>query len=126
MEIREKIAMVIGIFAVILYALGYLQRKRRSIIILNVASKILYITQYVLLGAFAGAALDIAGAISSILAERKNRIPFIKKYTKLFVIIIDAVIVVVGVVIMISVDVDVHFIFPCIFSFSRIADCDFK
>ncbi|MBR2335613.1 MAG: YgjV family protein [Clostridia bacterium] len=104
MEIRERIAMVIGIFAVILYALGYLQRKRRSIIILNVSSKILYITQYILLGAFAGAALDIAGAISSIIAERKNSIPFIKKHTKLFVIIIDAIIVVIGVVLTILGD----------------------
>ena len=97
MELNEKIALVIGIFAVILYALGYLQKKRRNIIILNVSSKILYITQYILLGAFAGAALDLAGVLSSILAERKDSIPFIKKHAKLCLIVIDLIIAAIGV-----------------------------
>ena len=104
MKPNEIIATVIGIIAVIIYLLGYLQKKRKHIILFNVISRMLYILQYMLLGAFAGAALDIAGAISSILAERKNSIPFIKKHTKLFVIIIDAIIVVIGVVLTILGD----------------------
>ena len=100
----QLIANCVGFVAITLYLLGYLQKKRKNIILFNVTSRILYIIQYILLGAFAGAALDIAGAISSILAERKNSIPFIKKHTKLFVIIIDAIIVVIGVVLTILGD----------------------
>ena len=99
MDLIEIIAMIVGVIAVTFYILGYLQKKRQNIIILNVTSRILYILQYILLGAFSGAALDVAGAASSILAERKNKIPFIKKHTKLFVILLDIVIVIVGLVI---------------------------
>lgn len=96
MKLNEIIAMIVGVIAVTLYFLGYLQKKRQNIILFNVTSRILYILQYILLGAFSGAALDVAGAVSSILAERKNKISLIKKHTKLFVIIMDIIIVIVG------------------------------
>lgn len=35
----------VGITAVVLYFLGYLQEKRKNIIIFNVSSRILYILQ---------------------------------------------------------------------------------
>lgn len=81
----EKIAFVIGIIAVILYLSCYQQKKRSRIILFNATSRVLYIIQYILLGAFEGATLDILGTISSVLAQKKNT-PFIKKNMKWFIV----------------------------------------
>ena len=86
----------IGIFAVALFLISYQQKKRRNIIIINSASRAAYVLQYILLGAFVGAALDVLGMISAILAGKKNT-PFFKKYAKWWIIGIDAVIIVVGI-----------------------------
>lgn len=48
----KNIAFVVGIVAVIFYLLGYLQKKRNRIILFNVTSRVLYIIQYIILGAF--------------------------------------------------------------------------
>ncbi len=91
----EIIAQVIGIAAVVLFLLSYLQKKRANIIGFNVTSRCLYILQYILLGAFEGAVLDVAGAVSSVLAQKKNT-SFIKKHFRLFLIGIDLIIVALG------------------------------
>ena len=89
------IPQIIGLLAVATFLLSYQQKKRRNIILFNVASRCLYILQYLLLGAFSGAVLDILGALSSVIAEKKDR-SFIKKHTKAVLISIDAVIVAAG------------------------------
>lgn len=91
----KTIAFIVGILAVILYFLGYLQKKRSSIIIVNATSRLLYIIQYILLGAIEGAALDIAGIISSLLAQKKDK-SFIKKHLKIVVILVNIFIVAMG------------------------------
>ncbi len=88
-------ALAVGLTAVTLYLLGYQQKKRNRIILFNVTSRILYIVQYILLSAFEGAVLDIAGTISSLLAQKKNT-PFIKKYTKPFVFVVNLLIIATG------------------------------
>ena len=75
--------------------MGYLQKKRTNIILLNASSRILYIVQYILLSAFEGAVLDIAGVISSFLAQKKDS-NFIKKHLKWFFISSNLLIVVMG------------------------------
>ena len=87
--------MAAGALAVFFYALGYLQKERKNIIFLNLTSRILYILQYLLLGAFEGAVLDVMGALSSVFAGRKNN-SFIKRNTKLFVLFFDVLIVLSG------------------------------
>ena len=94
----EIIANGIGLVAITLYVLGYLQKTRKNIILVSVISKVLYVLQYILLGAISGAILDIVGALSSILAERKNKIGFIKKHTVLFVVIMDSLMIAGGAV----------------------------
>ena len=89
------VSQVIGFLAVASFLLSYQLKKRKNIIFCNVISRCLYILQYVLLGAFEGAVLDVLGAVSSVIAARKHK-PFIKKQTKLFVICIDLVIVIAG------------------------------
>ena len=79
----KYIAFVVGIAAVIIYLLGYQQKKRERIILFNATSRVLYILQYILLSAFEGAVLDVAGVISSALAQKKDK-PFIKKHIKIY------------------------------------------
>lgn len=91
----EYIAFIVGVLAVTVYFLGYQQKKRNRIIVLNASSRILYIVQYILLGAFEGAALDVVGTISSLLARKKNT-PFVKKHLKIFVIGVNLMIIAAG------------------------------
>ena len=103
----KEIAFVIGIVAVCLYLLGYLQKRRKSIIILNLSSRILYIIQYILLGAFEGAALDVCGSASSVLAEKKDT-EIIKKHFYIFFIGVNIAITTIG----LSLYVNVFSLFP--------------
>ena len=91
----NSIAFIVGIFAVALYFLGYVQKKRNHIILINATSRLLYIIQYILLGAFEGAVLDIAGIISSLLAQKKNK-PFIHRHLKIIVVLVNLLIVAMG------------------------------
>ena len=91
-QIAFKIASVVGIVAVCFYLLGYLQKKRSNIILFNVTSRILYIVQYILLGAFEGAVLDVAGTVSSLLAQKKN-VPFVAKHLKWFILFVNLCII---------------------------------
>ena len=88
-------AFIVGILAVTLYFLGYLQKKRQNIIIINASSRLLYILQYILLGAIEGAVLDVAGIISSLLAQKKDA-KIIKKNMKAFIASVNLLIVVMG------------------------------
>lgn len=91
----KLVAQAVGIIAVVLFLLSYQQKKRKNIIILNAISRGLYIIQYIMLGAFSGAVLDVAGTISSVLAEKKSN-RFIKKHLKPILILINLLIVGLG------------------------------
>ena len=91
----KKIAFILGIAAVALYFLSYLQKKRNHIILLNASSRVLYILQYILLGAFEGAVLDVAGILSSVLAQKKDT-PWMKKHIKLIFVCVNLLIIGMG------------------------------
>lgn len=95
------IPQIVGLLAVATFLLSYQQKKRSNIIFLNAVSRCLYILQYFLLGAFAGAVLDILGAVSSVIAGKKDT-AFVKKHTKAILIGINACIVIAGGVIAIA------------------------
>ena len=65
------LAFIIGLAAVACFLLSYQMKKRKGIILINATSRALYILQYILLGAFDGAALDISGMIASLLAGKE-------------------------------------------------------
>lgn len=65
-------ALITGVAAVVFFLLSYQQKERRRIIAFNVLSRTLYVLQYLLLGAFEGAALDVLGMLSSVLAQKKE------------------------------------------------------
>ena len=89
------LAQIVGIFAVISFLMSYQQKKRNNIIVLNAISRCLYIIQYIMLGAFEGAVLDVLGTVSSVAAQNKDK-SFIAKHTKLIFILINLIILVSG------------------------------
>ncbi|MBO5052128.1 MAG: YgjV family protein [Clostridia bacterium] len=93
--VPPAVPQVLGILAVATFLLSYQQKRRGSIILLNVISRLLYILQYVLLGALSGAVLDILGALASVLAAKKSA-PFFAKHGRALILSVNAVIVVVG------------------------------
>ena len=92
---KTLIPQIIGLLAVATFLLSYQQKKRANIILLNVVSRCLYILQYLLLGAFAGAVLDILGAVSSVVAGRKHK-GFVKNHTKATIIVMNLCIIAAG------------------------------
>ena len=94
----KLIPQIIGLAAVVTFLLSYQQKKRQNIIIFNTISRCLYILQYLLLGAYSGAVLDVLGAISSVIAGKKHTW-FIKRHTKAVFIAINLVIIFSGVAI---------------------------
>ena len=92
----ETIALIVGLAAVFLYLLSFQFPKRRAIIACNVVSRVLYILQYLLLGAFEGAAMDISAIPSSVLAARKH-LPVVARHRWLILAGVNAFIVVLGI-----------------------------
>ncbi len=70
----KYIANAIGIVAVIVYLLSYQQKTQKGIAAFNMTCRALYVTQYVLLGAFSGAVLDILCMIALLPAQRKEKV----------------------------------------------------
>ena len=89
---RFIIATVVGMFAVATFLLSYQQKKRKNIILWNVVSRCLYVVQYVLLGAYSGAVLDVIGAGVSVIAEKKEH-PRLARHIKAVVIACNLVII---------------------------------
>ena len=92
---HPMIPQIIGVAAVATFLFSYQLKRREAIIICNTLSRCLYIVQYLLLGAFSGAVLDVLGAIASVIAAKKN-IPLVKKHLKTVIIIVDLTILAVG------------------------------
>lgn len=88
---------IIGLCAVVLYLLSYQLKKRSHIVWVTCTSNALYVLQYILLGAFSGAVMDIMSTVSSFLAARKNDSPF-SRYAKQLTWFNIASIVAVGII----------------------------
>lgn len=72
------ISQIIGVAAVALYLLSYQLKKRKHIVWVTCISNALYVTQYILLGAFSGAVMDFMSTVSSFFAAKKNDVPFVR------------------------------------------------
>ncbi|MBQ3151043.1 MAG: YgjV family protein [Clostridia bacterium] len=93
----KYVANAVGLLAVAMFVLSYQQKKRRNIVLCNAASRALYVLQYILLGAFEGAVLDVVGIFASVAAQHKDS-PFIKKYLKAVMVIVNLVIIASGLI----------------------------
>ena len=89
------IATIMGLCAVAMFVLSYQLKNRRGIIFFNAGSRILYVLQYVFLGAFEGALLDVTAFFVSVLCTRTNS-RFIKKHLTLTIILANVAIVAIG------------------------------
>ena len=84
------LATILGLLAVALFVSSYQLKNRRGIILCNALSRVLYVSQYLLLGAYEGALLDTTAFFISLLCcGRENK--FIKKHFALTVILANAV-----------------------------------
>ena len=92
----DLFAQIVGYIAVVIFLLSYLQKTRMRIIGFNLTSRVLYILQYLLLGAFEGAVLDVLGAISSLIASKKNS-GLVKRFALPILILLDVSMIVAGV-----------------------------
>lgn len=88
-------AHILGVLAVATFLLSFQLKTRRNIIAVNLTSRLLYILQYLCLGALEGAVLDSMGLLSSLVAQQKGR-PFVAKHFVLIVIVINAALLVAG------------------------------
>ncbi len=94
-HILPIIANIIGVLAVTLFVLSYQQKTRKGIILCNTLSRGLYVVQYLLLGAFEGAVLDILGMGVSLLAQKKDT-SAIRKNLPAVIIATDLIVLVAG------------------------------
>ena len=91
----EKLALITGLAAVFFFLISYQFPGRKAILACNVTSRVLYIVQYLLLGAFEGAVMDVSAIPSSVLAVRKHT-PFVQKYKWPILIAVNLFVVVLG------------------------------
>lgn len=78
------VSQFVGFAAVGLYLLSYQLKKRNQIVWVTCISNALYVLQYILLGAFSGAVMDILSTVSSFFAAKKNVAPF-NRYSNILV-----------------------------------------
>ncbi len=92
------LAQILGVLAVLAMLLSYQQKRRRGILLLGGVSRVLCVIQYVLLGAYSGAVLDVVGAVSTAVAEKKES-RLVKRYLMAIIAVINAVILTAGITI---------------------------
>lgn len=93
MTFLEIIATVIGGIAAAIYVASYQCKKRKWILFLGALSRVLFILQYILLGAFSGAALDLIAILAALVAGKKDH-PTVKKLLVPIIAVIHAAILV--------------------------------
>lgn len=89
------VAQILGFAAVGLYFLSYQLKKRKHIVCTSFFSNVFYVSQYLLLGAFSGAIMDLLAAVASFLAIKKNA-PGFARFQKWIAPAVILVIVAVG------------------------------
>lgn len=88
-------ANIVGLAAVAMFVLSYQLKTRRGIIFFNAGSRVLYVLQYLLLGAFEGAVLDVVALLVSVLAQKKEH-GILSKHPKTTIIGANLFILIVG------------------------------
>ena len=86
---------IVGIAAVVLYILSYQMKNRMGIILCNALSRVLYVTQYLLLAAFEGALLDVVAFFVSLLCCLRYS-KFVKKHFVLTLVLCNIGIFAIG------------------------------
>jgi len=93
----EIFANLIGLLAVVLFVVSYQLKRRRHLILCNALSRVLFVTQYLLLGAYEGALLDVTALAVSLVCNRREQ-GWIKRHLPLTVALANLAIVAVGLI----------------------------
>ena len=88
-------AHILGVLAVVTFLLSFQLKTRKNIIVVNLTSRLLYILQYVLLGAFEGAVLDFMGLVLSVVAKYKEK-EFNSRHFVTIVVVANLLMIAVG------------------------------
>lgn len=88
----EIIANVVGLLAIGVFNISYQFKKRMQMLLCTVASRLLFILQYVLLGSIQGAAMDIVATVVSLVAGKRDH-RLMKKYMVLVIILANVIVV---------------------------------
>lgn len=89
------VANILGILAVGMFVFSYQLKTRKMLIFFNAGSRILYVLQYILLGAWDGAVMDSVAFLVSIVAERRKQ-GWVARHTKLTITFANLAIIVAG------------------------------
>lgn len=90
-------AQILGLLAVATFILSFQFKTRRNILLVNITSRVLYILQYILLGAYEGAVLDFMGFLLSFFAPYKEK-EFVRKHFRIIMAVINVALLAVGIV----------------------------
>ena len=88
-------ANIVGVLAVVLYVLCYQMKTRSGIILMNAASRVLFVTQYLMLGAFEGALMDVIALCVAVLYRFRGK-GVLKGRDTLVCVLANAAIVLLG------------------------------
>jgi hypothetical protein len=88
-------ALIIGILGVAAYLLCFQLKGAKRILGCRLLSNALFVTQYLLLGAFVGAGMDITTCITSFFSYKKD-VPFIARHKTAFTVITSLAVLTVG------------------------------
>ena len=91
------LANILGLCAVACFVLSYQLKSRRGIILLNAASRILFVSQYLLLGAYEGVLLGAVAFPITLLCKNRER-GWIKRHFWLTVILSNLCLIAAGLV----------------------------
>ena len=89
------IAQILGLSAVGLFLLSFQFKKRGQIVFITCISNSMFVIQYLMLGAYSGAAMDFLSTLSSLLASQKNQ-PKFRRFAKVAAVGILSLIFVTG------------------------------
>ena len=89
------LAQFFGILAVVSLLLSFQFKTRKNIILVNIVSRVFYICQYLLLGAFEGAILDFIGMISTYVSKHKEKL-LLSKFFIIILVLINVLLVMTG------------------------------
>lgn len=78
----------IGYLGVAGFITSYLQKSRKGIILFTFLARVFFVTHYILLGGYAGAAQNAVGGVASAIAARRGKKPFDSKFTPVLIILL--------------------------------------
>ena len=88
-------SLIVGILGVVLYLLCFQLKGAKKILGCRLLSNALFVTQYLLLGAFVGAGMDITTCITSFFSYKKDE-KWVAKHKNVFFVASNILILVVG------------------------------